>query len=270
MSKFRTPAPRVLPLYLIIDRSLSMSRGNPWLLDVVMEIVALLQEEIRSAAKLKTRVQIEVILFSDEAEVAYELGFLPDRPLPRVQVSGERTAYGKAFSKLADRIEKFLETADPMGFYAPYAIFFTDGEANDDEVLRMRAFNQLRGLASLSEKFSLSMVGIQEESTFPLDEYVINEGFDFSVQGNHTVVVAQIRAFLNGLVKTITTSMTRAIASERFPIAEGMKSSRVRSVIEEMVAGGPARYFCYTCGIPCSKSSCGLGHKATLRQSRGD
>ncbi|ATE52675.1 vWA domain-containing protein [Actinosynnema pretiosum] len=124
---------KLLPFYLVIDVSLSMT-GNK--LDQANAIMPKVLDALMDSPILADKVRFGVIDFSDDAQVRLPLCDLLDDSvtLPKLTVRGT-TSYAAALRLLRAEIESNVKQLKADGFmvHRPAVFFVSDGETTDRE-----------------------------------------------------------------------------------------------------------------------------------------
>ena len=146
----------LLPVYLVLDTSYSM-QDEDGRFDAALSFLPKLLSAMTDSASLSDKIRVEVITFDEDAKVALALGGLNEveewivrnKKNPIVP-DGDSTYYGKAFDKLASQIQIGVrqiqsEKVGDDGYkaYRPVVFFITDGEPNDEQSARNKAFDNL-------------------------------------------------------------------------------------------------------------------------------
>ncbi|WP_424183593.1 vWA domain-containing protein [Actinokineospora sp. G85] len=135
---------KLLPFYVVIDVSYSMSVGNK--LDTANKIMPQVLDAVAKAAILSDKVRFGVIDFSDEAQVRLPLCDILDDgvQLPALSVRGG-TSFAAAFRLLRTEIESNVKQLKADGFqvHRPAVFFISDGVPTDQESVWQAAFNDL-------------------------------------------------------------------------------------------------------------------------------
>jgi uncharacterized protein YegL len=133
----------ILPFYLLIDVSWSMTGKK---IEAANELLPELVDVLRRNPVLADIIKFSVIDFSGDATVVVPLGDPSqlDR-LPTLECRTDGTHYAAAFELLARTIQDDVEQLKADGFkvHRPAVFFISDGEPNDDETERMKAFEGL-------------------------------------------------------------------------------------------------------------------------------
>jgi uncharacterized protein YegL len=116
---------RVLPIYLAVDTTASMSTR----LQAVQEAIISLVDELLSSPALGDQVRVGIVAFADRAELVLPLTDLTElRSLPRLTARGA-TQFGPLFRQLTRVIEhdlRVLRARDTITFQ-PFVFLITDG-----------------------------------------------------------------------------------------------------------------------------------------------
>ncbi|MFY1634751.1 vWA domain-containing protein [Solwaraspora sp. WMMB335] len=135
---------KLLPFYLVIDVSVSMSSSGK--LDAANAIMPAIVDALAQNPILSDKVRFGLIDFSDHAEVRLPLCDLldPKLALPALAVRGG-TSYGAAFTTLRHEIEANVAQlkADQYVVHRPAVWFISDGEPTDDQSSWRAAFADL-------------------------------------------------------------------------------------------------------------------------------
>jgi len=146
----------LLPVYLVLDTSYSM-QDEDGRFNAALSFLPKLLSAMTDSASLSDKIRVEVITFDEEARVDLALGGLNEveewiirnKKNPIVP-DGDSTYYGKAFEKLASQIQVGVRQiqAEKVGedsykAYRPVVFFITDGEPNDEQSSRNKAFDKL-------------------------------------------------------------------------------------------------------------------------------
>jgi uncharacterized protein YegL len=142
----RPTSDRLMPVYLVVDVSWSMSTQGK--LEAANRMIGAIADALRREPAVSRRVRIGVIDFSTDARVLLPLCDLTaaDVELPCLQVRNG-TSFSSAFTAVRQQIE--ADTAHPTDRFGPPTVFFmSDGEPTDDERTWRTAFEALTAHAS--------------------------------------------------------------------------------------------------------------------------
>ncbi|MDR2590324.1 MAG: VWA domain-containing protein [Oscillospiraceae bacterium] len=146
----------LLPVYLVLDTSFSM-QDEDGRFEAALSFLPKLLSAMTDSASLSDKIRVEVITFDEDARVSLALGGLNEveewiirnKKNPIIP-DGDATYYGKAFEKLASQIQVGIrqiqsEKVGEYGYkaYRPVVFFITDGEPNDEQNTRNKAFDKL-------------------------------------------------------------------------------------------------------------------------------
>lgn len=134
---------KLLPFYLVIDVSISMSGDKLAAANTVMPTVV---DTLAESPILADKVRFGLIDFSDEAQVRMPLcdPLDTDLTLPQLAVRG-RTSYAAAFRLLRTEIEANVKQlkADGFAVHRPAVFFLSDGAPSDRPAEWQDAFHDL-------------------------------------------------------------------------------------------------------------------------------
>ncbi|MEV6172085.1 VWA domain-containing protein [Streptomyces sp. NPDC051954] len=131
----------LLPFYVIVDTSLSMS-GEP--INAANDIVPSLCDLLRENPTLRDKVRFSLIDFSSQANLRIPLSDLRNVRPPVLTADGA-TSYAAAFRLLGEQIAKDVDQlrADGYAYHRPAAFFITDGEPTDADDVWQRELDEL-------------------------------------------------------------------------------------------------------------------------------
>ncbi|GIF73799.1 vWA domain-containing protein [Asanoa siamensis] len=166
----------VLPFYVVVDVSLSMSVGaddgmTP--IEAANKILPTVIDGIEKSPTLGDVVRLGAVDFSDDARVVMRLDDVRNiDPIPQFAVRGA-TSYEAAFRLLRQEIEKDYATlrGDNLKAYRPAIFFITDGEPTDDHDDIVRAFKDLTDPA-FKLRPNIIPFGIGTATKAQLDQWV--------------------------------------------------------------------------------------------------
>jgi uncharacterized protein YegL len=119
----------VLPAYVLVDESGSMSPHQGELSNGLLSLCESLRAEPMIAAKLR----LTVLGFSDDVQVRLEMADMRNETtVPQVYIRGA-TSYGAAFKELAHRIPADVRQLRGRGYkvHRPVVFFLSDGQPTD-------------------------------------------------------------------------------------------------------------------------------------------
>lgn len=122
---------RVLPIYLAVDTSGSMSEGTR--LEAVQQAIIQLVDELLSSPALGDQVRVGIVAFADHAELVLPLTDLTELPsLPRLYARGS-TLFGPLFQRLGRVIDHDLRVLryQDTSTLRPFVFLITDGAPAD-------------------------------------------------------------------------------------------------------------------------------------------
>lgn len=145
-----TARAQVLPLYIVVDVSYSMSvsddgDGGATKIDAANQVIKDLRNALAEAPVIADKVRVSAIDFSDDAQIALPLCDLSiQTSIPDFTVRGG-TSYAAAFRTLRDQIQADVDQlkADRLAVHRPATFFISDGEPTDDERAWRDAFREL-------------------------------------------------------------------------------------------------------------------------------
>ena len=173
----------LLPVYLVLDTSYSM-RDEDGRFNAALSFLPKLLSAMTDSASLSDKIRVELITFDQDARVELALGGLNEveewivrnKSNPLVP-DGDSTHYGKAFDKLANRIQEGVRQIqservdnDSYRAYRPVVFFITDGEPNDELSERNKAFDRLTG-QNFEYRPNIICVGVGEAKHEDLARY---------------------------------------------------------------------------------------------------
>ncbi|GGN18374.1 VWA domain-containing protein [Actinoplanes hulinensis] len=186
----------VLPFYIVVDVSLSMSvpqGGDKSAIQAANEILPTVIDGIEASPTLGDVVRLGAVDFSDDARVVLRLDDVRNvNPIPQFTVRGA-TSYAAAFRLLRQEIEKDYAQlrGDNYKAYRPAVFFITDGEPTDDQSDIVAAYNDLTdpsfklrpnlipfGVGTATKDQLDQWVYPKEGSKKPMRSYVMRDGAD--------------------------------------------------------------------------------------------
>ncbi|GGN82495.1 hypothetical protein GCM10010112_59960 [Actinoplanes lobatus] len=186
----------VLPFYIVVDVSLSMSvpqGGDKSAIQAANEILPTVIDGIEASPTLGDVVRLGAVDFSDDARVVLRLDDVRNvNPIPQFTVRGA-TSYAAAFRLLRQEIEKDYAQlrGDNYKAYRPAVFFITDGEPTDDQSDIVAAYNELTdpsfklrpnlipfGVGTATKDQLDQWVYPKEGSKKPMRSYVMRDGAD--------------------------------------------------------------------------------------------
>ncbi|MBO3737810.1 vWA domain-containing protein [Actinoplanes flavus] len=186
----------VLPFYIVVDVSLSMSvpqGGDKSAIQAANEILPTVIDGIEASPTLGDVVRLGAVDFSDDARVVLRLDDVRNvNPIPQFTVRGA-TSYAAAFRLLRQEIEKDYAQlrGDNYKAYRPAVFFITDGEPTDDQADIVAAYNDLTdpsfklrpnlipfGVGTATKDQLDQWVYPKEGSKKPMRSYVMRDGAD--------------------------------------------------------------------------------------------
>ena len=218
----------LLPTYLVLDTSASMTLGNAF--GAAFDFLPQLLDEIDKNAAIADKLRVEVITFDDGAHSVFPLGtsqalatWLKEKKQSPIIPDGDRTNYGDAFRCLRQQIEKGVAqirsdtyNGNPYKAYRPAVFFITDGAPNDDAGSRDKAFRELTD-PSFYSRPNIICVGVGSAKPEDLAEYGAGRyGSDTYTVGNRKLVLvakdgvapsAALRTIIPALVSSIVSSI---------------------------------------------------------------
>ncbi|GAA0447093.1 hypothetical protein Aca07nite_57730 [Actinoplanes capillaceus] len=186
----------VLPFYIVVDVSLSMSvpqGGDKSAIQAANEILPTVIDGIEASPTLGDVVRLGAVDFSDDARVVLRLDDVRNvNPIPQFTVRGA-TSYAAAFRLLRQEIEKDYAQlrGDNYKAYRPAVFFITDGEPTDEQSDIVAAYNDLTdpsfklrpnlipfGVGTATKDQLDQWVYPKEGSKKPMRSYVMRDGAD--------------------------------------------------------------------------------------------
>lgn len=118
------------PVILLLDTSSSMS-GQP--IKELNQGIALFKEEVQKDAQASLSVEVEIITFGGEVEIAQEFVTIENFTPPTLQTKGQ-TPMGKAIECAIAELNQRKETyrANSIQYYRPWLFALTDGQPTDN------------------------------------------------------------------------------------------------------------------------------------------
>ena len=199
---------RVLPCYLVVDSSGSM-RGDP-IATINAELPKLRLKMLRDS-ELAEVCQLALVTFGEEARLVVPLTEVEHISFPAVAADGRRTDYRRPFTLLRDSISNDLYDLYLQGRrpYRPVVFFLSDGLHNVAgdwrEPLRKLADRvEFHGAPNI---ISFGFGNAQEDAITEIGQkaaYMPSSGGPS----------ANLEAFMNFLLSSLTTSMTQSSQDE--------------------------------------------------------
>jgi uncharacterized protein YegL len=203
--------PGILPVYIVVDTSTSMSEGNPPLIDIANEIVPAIVEVCEEKPTVRDKLRLSLIEFSSDARVVVPLGSKDDFvPVPILKANGA-TNFSSAFAMVASEIENGYNSLKASGVvvYRPVVFLVTDGAPTDSDDERDRAFRTLTN--PTNEKLSPHVIifGVAAAPAAVLKKYVNRKGELYVARAGVEASEA-LSAVITGLVGSIVASTNKA------------------------------------------------------------
>ena len=236
----------LLPAYLVLDTSVSMSEDNAF--ESAFEFLPRLLSEMNKSAVVNDKLRVEVITFDEDAKVVFPLGtrdelknWLEDKERAPITPSGNWTKYGAAFEKLREEIELGVRQIRSENYegeyfiaYRPVVFFITDGDPNDDVNDRNAAFARLTD-AGFKARPNIVCVGVGKATMEKLKDYGAGRyespGGGYATGNGKLALVskdgvspaAALGIIIPALVQSIITSIGSARASGGAGDGDGME-----------------------------------------------
>ena len=227
----------LLPFYVIVDTSLSMS-GEP--INAANDIVPSLCDLLRENPTLRDKVRFSLIDFSSQAVLRIPLSDLRN-VRPPVLTAGGATSYAAAFRLFGKQIAKDVEQlrADGFAHHRPVAFFITDGEPTDADDVWQRELDELGAGANPP---NIVPFGVGETNPSTLNTLVRPEGrfTAYKVAEGHTASEA-IKDTTSILIQSVISSAAGKAdeeGGEGFVLDPGYKAEAVEPVPDDAIDWG--------------------------------
>lgn len=213
---------KIIPVYIVVDRSGSMGRRASDGLRPI-DIVRNLPSEILKAYHLDPviaeEIRLSVISYAETTNVEIRLGSIRNLEDLHSLTSGGNTYFGEAFKELKQTIDRDMNTweasAQPGDKTArPIVIFFSDGKPSDPTEIRDAQF---RTLCPIDESGhpdrtkskwypNMYMAGVGDSVDINLERYVFGKGqlFPRLVGGNSATQVRHAITICSGTLTVLS------------------------------------------------------------------
>jgi uncharacterized protein YegL len=196
----------ILPVYIAIDHSYSMSATENNAIDAANSLIGAIMDACAKHAIADERARFCIIGFNDEAEVVSELS-RGTNLVPHTFVAERGTSFAEPFKLLKTQLVADHERLKADGFktYRPAVFFITDGEPQDGAGKAEEAFAALT-----DENFAfapnLSVFGVgQNVSEAVVKQYTSRKGRTF-VTRNDVGAKEALGGFIGKLIGTVIDS----------------------------------------------------------------
>lgn len=199
---------RVLPCYLAVDVSSSMD-GGP--IGIVNAELPKLRLKMLRDSELAEVCQLALVTFGEDAKIVVPLTEVEHISFPVVAADGHWTDYGVAFELLRETIsnnlyELYLQGRRP---YRPVVFFLSDGKHNAAGDWR-QLLHQLTDRTEFHGAPNIISFGFGDAQ----EDVVAEVGRKAAYMPSAGGPTANLEAFMNFLLSSLTTSMTQASRDE--------------------------------------------------------
>ena len=209
MSEASTQKVRILPVYILIDVSVSM-QGEP--IAAANDIVPALIDACRQYRTLADVLRFSLVTFSDEAKTLVPMASYDESSIPTLQVEGG-TSYGKGFAEVRRRIDIDVASLKSDGYevFRPSVFFITDGDPTDKEPERKAAWEDLTDPDRRTHPNVVTFGVGGQVSAESLKQYVSHRGKAF-VSRSGADAAASLKAIMEMFITSVVASANDASA----------------------------------------------------------